>query len=788
MNEKQVDKEIRGYCSQCSGICRTVAHVRDGKFIKVQADNEHPLSTPLCPKAIAGPELVYNSQRLKHPMRRTRPKGDPDPGWERISWDEALDTIAERLNKIKEESGVQAIATACAGPSGSPFNEMWQWLLRFSNGFGTINSINTTHICQYHRDNLSAYTYGKPGTMLTAGRPQYENSGCILIWGNNIHETRSMLLPLIKKGIKNGAKLIVVDPRKIKIAEMADLHLQVKPGSDGALALGMLHVMIEEKLYDHDFTRDWTTAPFLVRSDTEDLLRADSLSAGADPKDYVIMNSESEKPGTFKPGTPLSFKPALDTSCTVKLIDGTEVECKTVFRLLRESLSDYSPARVENLTRVPEETIRDATRMLISNGPASWFSWNGIEKSINATQTNRALCILYALTGDYDKKGGNVITPFIPTRPIMGFEFADFKMKNKRLGRDDRPLGPMSSRACDIYEAILTEKPYPIKAILGFGGNFLMSHPPVIRGREALTKLDFHVECELFLSPTAELADIVLPAASSWESWHAGIMVSSQGDKAYVQARPPVVPPQHESWPDLKIMFELAKRLGFGDKFWDGDIDAGWNQMFAPSGITVEKLKHNPGGIEIDLNMEYQKYGNKDDDGNYVGFETPSKRVEIYSQIFKDNGYDPLPTWEDTIISRGREQGYDLSLIGSKLIEFSHSQHRSMPTVRKRVPHPFLEINPKKAGELGVSDGDWVIVESAHGSITLQAKLTDAIQYDVVCTQNGWWQGCPELDLPGYDPFSPDGANENMLHGYEESDPVSGCLQMKGFPCKVRKK
>jgi anaerobic selenocysteine-containing dehydrogenase len=429
--------------------------------------------------------------------------------------------------------------------------------------------------------------------------------------------------------------------------------------------------------------------------------------------------------------------------------------------------------------------------MFTTSKPAGWYAWNGIEQNINASQTNRAICIFYALTGDYDKPGGNVIPPTTRLNPVLGLEFLSPEAGKKRLGYSERPLGPAGTggetQAYEVYKAILTGKPYPVKALLGFGGNLITSNAPAIVAKEALTKLDLQVQCELFLTPTAELADIVLPAASSWESEHVGVNITSLGDKAYIQLRPAVVPPQHESWTDLKIIFELANRLGLGDKFWKGDIEGAFNYLLAPSGITMEQLRKSPNGIAIPLSMEYQKYGKKDSAGNYIGFPTPSKRVELYSQTFKDHGYDPLPTWQEPLPSR-LTKDYPLILTGGKVIQFCHSQHRALPSLRKAVPHPFLEINPKNARELGSKDGDWVILETPHGSITLQAKLTEGIPYNVVCTQNGWWQGCPELNLPGYDPYSKDGANVNLLHITEEKDPISGSLPLKGYPCRIRKK
>lgn len=796
MKKPNSTQKIRGYCAQCVSSCPTVAYVRDGVFVEVKPDEEHPNASMLCPKGLAGPELVYSKQRLRYPMRRTRPKGDPNPGWERITWDEALDTIATKLNQIKATWGAEAVAIARCGPGGSPIWDVFPWLKRLAYAFGTPNFIATTHICQWHRDHCSAYTYGKPGTMGTVGDAEFERAACILIWGTNPHATDYSKLRDIKQGVEQGAKLIVIDPRKTELATMADLWLQVKPGTDGALVLSMLNVMIEENLYDYNFAKDWTTAPFLVRNDSGNLLRASEITDGADPANYVIVDSISKNPETYIPGTSLPIEPTLDTTCTVKLASGEKVECKTVFRLLRELVSEYPLSKAEGLTWVPEDKIRDAVKMFTTNRPACWYTWNGIEQNINAVQTNRAICIFYALNGDYDKPGGNVILSRPPVNLIMGLEFLSPETQKKCLGYQERPLGTAGTsgdiQSYDVYKAILTGKPYPIKALLGFGGNLITSNPPTMVAREAITKLDFHVQCELFLTPTAELADIVLPVTSFWETWHVKADFKPLRARTHVQLRPAVVPPQHESWPDMKIIFELAKKLGLGDKFWDGDIEAAFNYQLAPSHITVEQLRMNPGGISLDLPAEYQKYSKKDATGKFSGFPTPSKRVELYSQVFKDHGYHPLPIWEEPVISRFARTNlagkYPLILISEKPAPFCHAQHRALPSLRKVAPYPYLEINPLKAREIPCQDEDWIILESPHGSITLQAKVTDKVPYNVICTQHGWWQGCPELNLPGFDPYSPEGANVNLLYTTEEKDPISGCLPIKGYPCNIRKK
>lgn len=481
MKDKAGEKRIRGYCSQCSCWCPTVSIVRDGVFVEVQADREHPLSCGLCPKGSAGPEMVYSNQRLRHPMSRTRPKGAADPGWERISWEEALQTVAARLGEIKSKFGPESIAVSRCGPAGSPMGEVGLWVTRFANALGSPNNIATTHICQWHRDCGSSYTYGNIGGMHSEGRAEFERSSCIMIWGNNTHATRHSLLRYIKKGLDMGAKLIVVDPRRTEIAAMADLWLQIRPGADGALALGMINEAIGNNLYDHGFVTDWTTAPFLVRPDTGEFLRPVDLEEGGSFSDYVVMDSASPQARYCSAGKAATGAPVLDGARQFRLREGHKVECKTVFRLLREAAALYAPQLTETATGISRDKIRQATEMFFNAKPASWYSWNGIEQSINATQTNRAICILYALTGDFDTPGGNVILRGPATNPILGHDLLSPEVDGKRLGYAERPLGPggtfKSTQAYEMYNAILTGEPYPIKGMVGFGGNLIMSMP-----------------------------------------------------------------------------------------------------------------------------------------------------------------------------------------------------------------------------------------------------------------------------------------------------------------------
>jgi len=357
---------------------------------------------------------------------------------------------------------------------------------------------------------------------------------------------------------------------------------------------------------------------------------------------------------------------------------------------------------------------------------------------------------------------------------------------------ETRPLGPANVQARDLYRAILEEKPYPIKALVSFGGNCLLANGETITGKRALEQLDFYVMSELFETPAAKMADILLPAATAWESFF--LKPSFEGTAAtssFAQLMPQVVSPLYEAKPDINIIFELAQKLGLGAKFWNGDIEAAFNYQLAPGKITVDDLRKKPEGIFVPLPLEYEKYKQKNKDNRVNGFNTPSGKMEIYSETFLVNGFDPLPEYKEPLMSPFNRpelaSKYPFILTNAKLLAFCHGQHRSVPSLRKLVPHPYLEINRNKAAELEIQEGDWLTVATPSGSIQLKAALKDGIHPLVVCTQAGWWQGCKQLDLPAYDPFSAKGANVNLLISNEPADPITGSVPHKSYICSISK-
>jgi anaerobic selenocysteine-containing dehydrogenase len=357
----------------------------------------------------------------------------------------------------------------------------------------------------------------------------------------------------------------------------------------------------------------------------------------------------------------------------------------------------------------------------------------------------------------------------------------------------DRPLGPARFGFVtgeDVYTAALEGRPYRVRGLVNFGANLVMAHGNSARGRDALASLDFFVHADLFLNPTAELADIVLPVTSAFES--EGLRIGfevSQAAQSRVQLRRPVAAARGEARSDLQIIFALATRLGLGQHFWDGDLDAGFRHQLAPSGIPLEKLRAQPAGVSVPLTTRYRKYA-ETDDGVPRGFGTPSRKVELYSEVLADHGYPPLPEFEEPRTSpRSRPdlaERFPLVLTCAKSLWFCETQHRSVAALRARVPDPQVEMHPDTAAVRGIAAGDWVRIRTPLGSVRSRAKLNASLDPQVVCGQHGWWQACEELGLAGYPPYGPGSANLNAVLDLGPSDPISGSSPLRSSVCDVQ--
>ncbi len=685
-------KKIRTVCRSCHGGCGVIATVRDGKVIKVEGDPDSPISHgTLCSKGLAITQVAYHPDRILYPMKKANGK------WERITWDEALDTIATRFQSVIETFGPEYIVIGQG--TGRDYESH---LYRFANLLGTPNVLTAGHMCYVSRVASTLITCGNLPICDYRGGPK-----CIVMWGCNPQWTN----PDEYKGVdfwrayKAGSKLIVIDPRKGFLAKKADLWLQIRPGTDAALAMGFHHVMIEEELYDKKFAENY--------------------------------------------------------------IHGWDA--------FKERVREYPLERVQEITWIDKELIREAARMYATTKPACIHWGVPTEQTNNCADCTRALTGLMAATGNLDAPGGNVLYVNPPTRTVAEFSRhreLPKEARAKRLGGDRYKLG---ARVAFItpkvaWESILTGKPYQLKAGLLVGTNPVITRANAREAYAALKKLEFLAVADFFLTPTAELADIFLPAATWLEQNHVADNWKRHG---FVLARQKCVE-IGECWQDHKIFMELGKRMG--QEWWDTVEDA-LDYLLEPTGLTWEQFK---GKGYLQGKMTYYKYKER-------GFSTPTKKVELYSTILEKWGYDPLPKYTElpeSPVSRPdllEEYPYILNA-GLRIPTFFHSANRNIPWLREIRPDPLVEIHPETAKRHGIKEGDWVWIESPRGRAKERAKLNDGIDPRVIVAEHGWWY--PEMKDPGHGWKI---SNINLLtdNAHATMDPAIGATNLRACLCKI---
>ncbi|WP_237748281.1 molybdopterin-dependent oxidoreductase [Nocardia brasiliensis] len=772
--------EVRGYCTLCRSRCGAVYTVENGVLRGVRPDSEHPTGAAMCPKGRAAPELVYSPERLRRPLRRTTPKSDPDPRWREIGWDEALTEVAERLGRIRAESGAEAVAFSVTSPSGTPMSDSIDWVERFIRLFGSPNTLYSTEICNWHKDFAHAFTFGSglPG-------PDYANTDLAVLWGHNPAKSWLAQSAALARARARGARLVVVDPRRSTSALQADHWLRVRPGTDGALALSVAGRLLARHGHDEEFVRSWTNAPLLVRLDTGEFLRASDLHPGV--SGYVVWDEVS---GRAEP---------LDTTRAPRGVErfalrgrrrvvtrGGPVECVPAFDRYAAACAAWPVDRAAAVTTVAPAAIEAFAAELDAAQSVSYAAWSGIGQHVNATQTERAIATLYALTGSYDAPGGNVVLPKLPVDPVTGPGQLAAAQRAKALGLESFPLGPPAHgwiNARDFCHAVLQGEPYPVRALVSFGGNLLLTQPDPRRTADALRSLDFTVHLDLFENPTSRFADLLLPVSTPWEreAVRAGFEISVAAQQR-VQLRPQMVEPVGEARSDTEIVFDLAVRLGHGADFFHGRIEDGWNHQLAPLAVTAAELRERPGGIDLPLEGRYRKYAEESDNETVTGFATPTGRIELYSEQLAQHGQSAVPVAE----SPAPDASYPLVLTCAKNGYFCHSQHHGISSLRKRFPDPIVELSAELADARGIRDDDWVRISTSRATVRMRARIDPDLHRDVVVAEYGWWQSASDLALPGADPLAGNGTNYNLLVGDGNRDPISGSVGLRAVPCEVQ--
>ncbi len=681
---------IPTYCALCISRCGCLATVENGVLKSVAPDPAHPTGRAICIKAKAAPELVAHPARLTTPLLRTRPKAGSDPGWQPIGWNEAYSLIGERLAGF----GPQATAFAVTTPSGTAIADSFEWIHRLAHAWGSPNLVFATESCNWHRDFSPALTWG--GSL---GIPDYAQTATILLWGCNPAVTWLAHAERIRAAQKRGAKLIVVDPRKSGLANQADVWLAVKPGTDAALALGLIHLLLSEGGADLDFLRRHSDA----------------------------------------------FSPCPDGR-------------GTVLERLAEQASFWTPERVAAVANVPEDELYRAAILLAQAKPVSLYTWTGTCQQEQATAATRAINILYALTGSLGQSGGNRWLPKARVNSVAAFDWVTPAIREQTLGIKERPHGPpgrgwITTR--DLFRTIVSGQPYPIHALVAFGGNFLVSKPATRHAEEALAKLHFFVQSELFETPTSRWADVLLPAASCWEreGLQAGFMVDATAE-AHIQLRPAVVSPPGEARSDTDIVFGMAHALGLDGAFFNGDREAGLAHILAPSGVDAESLRACPRGLTAPN----------------LGIEPPVPVVTLWQEKLAPLDEGALPSWRQPVA----DHALPFTLTCGKTVPYCHSQFRQIGSLHKCQPEPVAELAPDVAMARGIQSGDAIVVRTSISEVRYRALVKAGLCMGTVWAQYGWW-------LEGAS------VSYNAAMEGEQYDTVSGSNALRGIACDVRR-
>jgi len=676
----------------CGPGCGILAHVKDGVLVKVEP-GDFPGTGHVCAKCLSAVKWVYHHDRLKYPMKRQGVRGEGR--WQRITWDEALDTIAQRLRDISDRHGSRSVAwtmdsmailatMALEGLIGA-----LQGTFLLPAGYGDTGGICSDMVCFG-----SQWWYGEDYTT------RFEKPALCLNWGGNPAYTDFFKWRTIRDAKERGARLIVIDPLFTATAAKADEYMQIRPGTDGALALGMMNVILDRKLQDTSFIKEYTVGPFLVRADNGIFLREkDIISRGSEK--YVVWNT-----GT---GSPLAHDAPGVVPALTGVYAANGVSCKPAFQLLVELVQQYPPHRASDITGIPSATIIRLATEYATAKPAASFRGLGCQRTFHGDLTYHAINTLAAITGNISVEGH---APFV-------LNFLAF------MSRGAPNLMPI----LQMYDAIINGKPYPIRALWLTKLNLLNSIPNFNRvTRELLPLLEFIVVSDIFMTASAKYADIVLPACSIYECTDLFFPLGN-GSHNYLQLQQKVIEPLYESKSDLRIFSSFAKRMGIQDFLTESEeelvdllLASGHPSM---EGITVEKLKERPMLPAI---------------SSMPAFGTPSGRLEFYVEKLKGFGQE-LPFYMEPLESQRTPlaQKYPLSLITPHPKYRCHSVFANIPWLRDLDPEPTLEMNSADAQARGIHDGDIVHVFNDRGEVKLRVKLNQGVRAGAVKLEEGWW-------------------------------------------------
>lgn len=735
----EIDKHAPGVevkkscCYFCHQNCGVLAYVKDGKVLKIEGDPDHPTNTGgLCCRGNIALQHLDHPARLNHPLKRAGEKGEGK--WEKIPWDQAISEIAQRLNQIKEESGAEAVATA----GGTLRTEDWS-RRRFMNIFGSPNSFHNALLCWIPTFMVETAVSGWSPFETDLG-----TSRCVILWGFNPGASGMPGMRGYTDLRKQGLKVIVVDPRYSETASKADLWLPLRPGSDTALSLAMLHTIIFEGLYDAQFVQNWC----IGFDELVEHMRQYSPEWAA-PITWLEPDQIREAARMYasnKPGN-------IQWGCTADQLgptSGAGMHARAIMRAICGNLDcpggDLMPGpsfgyicdeEIEANDWLPEEQKAKQ----IGSDKFKLTSWPGYQKIADTAKATWGKA---------------------PTAEWM-----------------------CEAHGPSVFKAILTGDPYPVRALIVSATNPVSSYGDSKMTLAALKKVEFLVTCDYWMTPSALYSDYVIPIASALErpTIHTNYGVT---DSIICSQR--AIQPMYERHTDFDFWRSLGLACGQPEEMWPWKTEEeAFLYILSPLGYPVESYDEFVENYRMYYPpLRYYKYGD-------AGFCTPSRRVELKSSILEELGYPALPTYtpcaENEIDNPELAEEYPLVLTtGGGFMPYHHSEEFQIQSVRYLYKDPQFAINPETAEKLGIEDNSWCWIETRRGRILQRANIEAAVDPRVIYAQRGWWY--PERGIGDAEaPFGCLVSNVNVLTSVDDDhcDPIGGSWANRGLLCRVRK-
>lgn len=732
----QTEEQVfQSFCRpNCVGYCRLNVHVRNGKAVKISmAPFPDSRYNRMCLRGLSHVQRIYDPDRILYPMKRAGERGENK--WERITWDEAIGTISGEFKRLQEEYGKQAVAFISGSGNISLLNGSLPGMgSRFQNLIGATAVESCT-------DSALPWGMGRvtgSGGFITNEPADWANAKVIILWGFNVTEAAMHDWHFIAEGMEKGAKLVVIDPNYTSIASKADLYVSCRPGSDPALILSLIQVIIAEELYDRQYVLDHTVGPFLVREDTKKFLRMSDL--GVEPTEGppdargnpTVIDPAAvwdEAQGAAVPVGEVS-EPALFGT-----FETNGFTVRPAFALLKEEADNYAPESASDLTEVDPQIIRQLAQ-LASEKPVANLAGFGPQAYDNGVMVGHALGALAGITGNIGISGGTT-----------GYLWQTYAGINYNVMFPTFEFGPRVPNLA-LREVVKSGEfqgqPFPIKSLfVSYGNPFSNYVNQKELLEEVLPKLDLVVVSEMAYTTTARYADIVLPVPHWFEEEDIG---SANAQHPFVQFAEKCIEPPGECKRDSEIFRLLAEQMGIGEYFSMSDEEY------------INEVLNTPYSAEIGLNYQSLREQGairvwKDDPFiPFAGgtFPTASGRMEFYVEnptprVNYGQEYDadrerlprffpPAEAWPDN----ENYTKYPLVLLSQRPRFRVHGQWFNTPWLRELDPEPLIYMNPVDALARGITNGDIVETYNDRGHAVSKLILSEGIRPGVLNYIRGW--------------------------------------------------